>query len=402
MPTISADQRTYTFQIRNDYQFSPPATGFVTAQSMKYTFERTLEPRHGLACAASSSRTSSERVEYHNGQANEITGIVASGDTLTIQLIQPQGDFLTFLAMPFTVRGADRPPARRAARARSRRPAPTTSRSNDINQHLDRDPQSQLPRPAAAALRRDRVRLQPERGDGLPAGPVRRAGLRARFRPPHVQEVADLYGPDSPAAARGLQQFFVEPIELRRLHAAEHRAPDVRGREHAQGGQLRDRPHGVRGPGGAVRGDRRSTSTSRRACRATRTSRPIPIIPTSQRARDLAGWHPGDPLRPITVYYRSSGTVNPAQYQIVRQQPRADRLRRDRRRLPGGNIYDRIGHSRRAVRPRRERRLVRGLPRPVGLHAAPRRDDDPRRQGNINWSYFDDPSSTSGCTRRTS
>ena len=28
----------------------------------------------------------------------------------------------------------------------------------------------------------------------------------------HVQEVADLYGPDSPAAAHGLQQFFAEPV----------------------------------------------------------------------------------------------------------------------------------------------------------------------------------------------
>ena len=37
-----------------------------------------------------------------NGQASEITGIVAQGDTLTIHLIEPQGDFLTLLAMPFT------------------------------------------------------------------------------------------------------------------------------------------------------------------------------------------------------------------------------------------------------------------------------------------------------------
>ena len=28
----------------------------------------------------------------------------------------------------------------------------------------------------------------------------------------HVDEVAQLYGPDSPAAARGLQQFFAEPV----------------------------------------------------------------------------------------------------------------------------------------------------------------------------------------------
>ena len=43
-----------------------------------------------------------------------------------------------------------------------------------------------------------------------------------------------------------------------------------------------------------------------------------PDHPDVERARDLAGWHPGDPLRPITVYYRSSGTINPAQYQIVK------------------------------------------------------------------------------------
>ena len=33
-----------------------------------------------------------------------------------------------------------------------------------------------------------------------------------------------------------------------------------------------------------------------------------PNHPDIERARDLANWHPGDPLRPITVYYRSSGT----------------------------------------------------------------------------------------------
>ena len=44
-----------------------------------------------------------------------------------------------------------------------------------------------------------------------------------------------------------------------------------------------------------------------------------PAHPDLQRARDLAGWHPGDPLRPITVYYRSSGAINLAQYQIVKQ-----------------------------------------------------------------------------------
>ena len=101
MPTISQDRRTYTFQIRNDYAFSPPASGVVTAQSMKYTFERTLSPE--LASPAHQFFTNIVgEVEFHNGQASEITGIVAQGDTLTFHLIEPQGHFLTLLAMPFT------------------------------------------------------------------------------------------------------------------------------------------------------------------------------------------------------------------------------------------------------------------------------------------------------------
>ena len=103
MPTISADGRTYTFQIRNDYAFSPPASGVVTAQSMKYTFERTLHPN----MASPAIRYFDNIVgatEYHNGQAPEITGIVAQGSTLTFTLLEPQGEFLTLLALRDVVR----------------------------------------------------------------------------------------------------------------------------------------------------------------------------------------------------------------------------------------------------------------------------------------------------------
>ena len=116
MPTVSPDGRTYTFHIRNDFQFSPPDNSYVTAQSMKYTFERTLN--HDMASPAQQFFGNIVgATEYMNGQAPEITGIVASGDTLTIQLIQPQGDFLTFARDAVHLRSADRPPARRATGA---------------------------------------------------------------------------------------------------------------------------------------------------------------------------------------------------------------------------------------------------------------------------------------------
>src|SRR6266540_1095234 len=101
MPTVSADGLTYTFQIRNDYAFSPPASGVVTAASMKYSIERVLNGTLG----SNAYRWLSDIVgatEYHNGQATEVTGIVAQGDTLAITLTQPSGDFLARLAMPFT------------------------------------------------------------------------------------------------------------------------------------------------------------------------------------------------------------------------------------------------------------------------------------------------------------
>ena len=100
MPTVSADGRTYTFQIRNDYAFSPPATGVVTAASMKYTFERTLDPDQ--SSPAQPFYLDIVGVpEYINRTAQTITGIVASGNTLTISLTEPAGDFLARLAMPF-------------------------------------------------------------------------------------------------------------------------------------------------------------------------------------------------------------------------------------------------------------------------------------------------------------
>ena len=100
MPAISADGRTYTFQIRDDFSFSPPSTESVTAASMKWTFERVAD--QNIQTSGYQFMTNIVgAAEYHSGQASDISGIQASGNTLTIELIQPQGDFLSFLAMPF-------------------------------------------------------------------------------------------------------------------------------------------------------------------------------------------------------------------------------------------------------------------------------------------------------------
>ena len=116
-----------------------------------------------------------------------------------------------------------------------------------------------------------------------------------------------------------------------------------------------------------------------------------PDHPDVERARDLAGWHPGDPRRPITVYYRSSGTINPAQYQIVRQNLEDIGFDVTGVGFSGGNIYTVIG--------------TRGEPFDLAVSTGWCSDyydpwnfihlydgttihDGP---GNLNFSYFNDP-----------
>ena len=51
MPRISNGGRTYTFEIRNDYAFSPPSNEPITAETFKYSIERALSPRMGSPSA---------------------------------------------------------------------------------------------------------------------------------------------------------------------------------------------------------------------------------------------------------------------------------------------------------------------------------------------------------------
>ena len=100
MPTVSSDGLTYTFHIRGDYAFSSPASGVVTATSMKYTFERTLAPAMASPAIAFYSNIVGATA-YNSGSASHISGIVAAGDTLTFTLVHLQGEFVTLLALPF-------------------------------------------------------------------------------------------------------------------------------------------------------------------------------------------------------------------------------------------------------------------------------------------------------------
>jgi YVTN family beta-propeller protein len=100
LPTRSADGKTYTFRIRQGFRFSPPSNQPVTAQTFKYSIERTLNP----AMHSSVGQSLADIVgagAYMAGKANRISGIVANGDTLAIRLVAPAPNFLFRLAFPW-------------------------------------------------------------------------------------------------------------------------------------------------------------------------------------------------------------------------------------------------------------------------------------------------------------
>jgi ABC-type transport system substrate-binding protein len=101
MPTISPDGRTYTFHIRKGFRFSPPSNEPVTAQTFRYTIERTLSPLSqdsyyapdivGLGAFVAAVKA---------GQRAHISGIRARGMTLSVTLARPAGDLPARLAIP--------------------------------------------------------------------------------------------------------------------------------------------------------------------------------------------------------------------------------------------------------------------------------------------------------------
>src|SRR4029079_10473010 len=111
LPSRSRDGRTYTFTIRPGFRFSPPASEEVTAETFRFTIERSLSPRirgPALGPLAGPAATPTAVLEnvvgahaYMTGRAEHISGVVAHGDTLSIRLLRPAPDLPARLALPF-------------------------------------------------------------------------------------------------------------------------------------------------------------------------------------------------------------------------------------------------------------------------------------------------------------
>jgi YVTN family beta-propeller protein len=197
LPTVSNGGRTYTFTVRRGYRFSPPSGEPVTAQSMKYTIDRTLNPKMRSAAA---------------GLMPDVAGVTAAGRTLTVRLTRPSSTFLSRISLPFFCAV----PLGTPIDPEGLRDVPgagpyyVSSHPSDDEIVLRRNPNYHGPRPQ----RPDAIRIVIGNGQ---AGAIRRVERGESDYAPFVgipSEASRLekrYGAGSPAARAGRQRYFVHP-----------------------------------------------------------------------------------------------------------------------------------------------------------------------------------------------
>lgn len=388
MPTVSADGLTYTFQIRNDFAFSPPATGFVTAQSMKYTLERVIGPNlfsPGYPFLSDIQGAA----EYHNGTATDVTGIVASGDTLSITLLQPAGDFLGRLAMPFSCAV---PTGFSPNQEDINGPIPSAgpyyifSRQPNTSTQVLRNPNYTGTRSA----RFDSIEYTEVMNVDTCFNETLAGQLDVGCVPPaEAQNVIDTYGPDSENAARGFQQWFSSPAPCTFYFAMNTERTlfsDPNMRRAVNYAMDRAALTALRGPGGGLTGDKIIPPD----LPGFRSDRIYPDTPDLDTARDLANWHPGDPYRDAVMYYQSAGSIGPAQAQAMHDELLQIGIQATMVGFAGFSLYTAMGHHGAAFDIGGPVGWCRNLEDPAEylhlLDGTTIQDDN-----NIDLSYFNDP-----------
>ena len=183
LPVRSADGKTYTFTIRRGFRFSPPSNAPVTAQTFKFAIERALSPKIRMGPARNFAGDIVGVDAYEAGKAKHISGVRARGNTLTVQLTHPSPDILSRLALPHFCAVPPGTPieARGVNHVPSAGPYYVASYTHGTGRRAEAE--SQLPRLAAARVRRDRLQRRYRRGTDREGDRGRHRRLRRGGRP---------------------------------------------------------------------------------------------------------------------------------------------------------------------------------------------------------------------------
>src|SRR6266516_4797366 len=97
-PKVSPDARTYAFRIRRGFRFSTGEP--VTAANFAYAIDRVLTPKlQSVAAQFIDDIVGAHAVE--DGKAKHAVGVKVRGNTLSIRLTKPVGDFIARLTLPY-------------------------------------------------------------------------------------------------------------------------------------------------------------------------------------------------------------------------------------------------------------------------------------------------------------
>jgi peptide/nickel transport system substrate-binding protein len=377
LPIVSPDGLTYTFTVRDDYVFSPPSNERVTAAHFKYAIDRLQSPM---------MNSPAQRF----GFMDDIAQVVASGNTLTIMLTQPSGDFLPRLTMPFFCplpTSVPIEPNGIGAPVPSAGPYYIESWTRNREIVVRENPNYAGNRPHhfdeihyTIGLPVETIRQRIEIGD---------ADL-GDLPPAAHAELGQRYGPGAVP-----QQYFVYPSPTVLYLAMNHDQPlfggpglgNVKLKQAVNFAIDREALMAQRGAYSGSPTDQHLPSS----IPGFRDVAIYPARPDVPRARELAEWSPGDPVR-NGVLYCSNRSPAPQQCQIIQANLRNIGLEMQIMLFPRAEQFERTGR--------------RGEPFDMTLEGWHADYQDPfdflflldgsrlgpmGSTGNVNFAYFNDP-----------
>ena len=317
---VSNSGKRYTFFIRKGFRFSDGTP--VTAASFKYAINRTAN--HDLASPGAQFITDATGTnivgaqDVNDGRATDVRGVRVRGRRLIIDLTRPDGDFLAKITLPFFQATSTRLPLDREVvnvNGANDLPSagPYTYTRNDVNTltsirknpYWRRGPGRNRPRNLTGLDLQwnlnEQTAFNQVKNNELDEGPLPAA---------EVQSVANQYGVNKtrfwamPLGCLGFlpmnlaNDLFRGNLRLRQaINYAITRRSYI-----SQAGAYAGTPW---------------THILTPGVPGWRNENPYPLDPDLPRARALAAGHFRDGK--ITVYFRSSGTTNQAQAQVVKQ-----------------------------------------------------------------------------------
>jgi len=237
LPTPSSNGLVYTFTVRSGFKFSDGSS--VTADSFRRAIERTAGTTSAPGYGYSDISDIAGIGAFQAGSASSISGVQVAGNTLTITLTQPDGALLSKLAMPFFCAVPVDTPLAEADTVPIPSAGPyyisgvTTNGSNITGFKLLKNAYYTGSRPAG--LDEIDVAINQDLGSSYAAAQGSSPTVDyTRVAIPDQAGANSSFGPGSPAAAAGHQQYFTPIIGAVRYLAMNTSRPglqDVRVRQ---------------------------------------------------------------------------------------------------------------------------------------------------------------------------